>query len=1178
MKTHSSYSVRIVWLGDGREEEATVSVRVNNAQNPTVADLRDALAGDANTLTGLTIDGREFAPHILLDDCPLFEGVEVGIMSDDLALIAHADLVPSVVAAIGGIDSGQQIGLGAHPVVVGRSPVADLRIDHPEVSQRHLQIENRRVVDLDSGNGMTLDGQPVADRAEIAPEQRIGAGNAVVTWRLLEDDSLDIAGIPPKLMFNRPPRAQAPLPAEPFRFSSKRSEGGLLPVRAPTWATFVIPLAFGLVLAVLFNPYMALFALLGPAMAVSSWLEGRGRNKKDLRSRKRQTAKDRETFKAHCQRAAGLEASRRRFEHPDPAASLRWAIAPSARLWERSRGDDDFLHLSIGRHIQTTWRPPAESADADRRGDLPEELVDLRDSTTLRDVPFVADFSKGIIGIVGPRRESLARWLVMQAAVRYGPSDLKIEMAGSRAAEDWGWASWLPHARFASDAAESSPSIHPDSPHTLAVCLHPSVGFAGDSALVLTATPDELPSECATTIQLLDDAGRCKITNWPRVVLADGISHDTARYAARCLARFEDPLTASAGLPDTISLASLLGVQSGMSADRVLQEWSRADMAAPIGWSDGQVVCLDLPSEGPHGLIAGTTGSGKSELMRCLVTSLAFTASPERLNFVLIDYKGGSAFDACASLPHVVGMVTDLDERLGERALVCLRAELAYREQFLRNAQVSSIGELHPGQSPSALPRLVVVIDEFAALASELPGFLESLVDIAQRGRSLGVHLLLGTQRPAGVVSASIRSNTNIRIGLRMLDPHDSEDVIGTPAAAAIDQNSPGRAYVRYGSGQPMPFQVASVSGDTPSPSDKPVIVERGNKPASSEAGSYAAEAKTDLQRLVAAIGEAWEQAESQPLRCPWPEPLPTELDLEDLREQIASAGLGPGADAVAGPVALGLEDHPEEQTRRICFWHPAEKNLLLIGLAGSGASETLLTAVLQLAKARDTNALQIFGTDYGTGNLAQLADLPHCKSILGPAEVGQRTELLEFMFEELAKRQTNRDAPLQILLLIDNLGALLHALEDERDYRRIEKLARLYLDGPSWGITTVAVAESLAAVPRKFFSAATMQLLFRVSDSSSYGLANIDASRLGFGRAFLIGGGSVTGGAPTAAGGMTGGGIAGRGGTAGAVEVQAAVVLDLPKAISDIAQDLAEKPPQLSSQESHQISPPRQP
>ena len=1481
-RAHSNYSVRVIWLGQKAE------VQVNNARSPTVADMRDSLLEafpEARTtesiVEALVIDGREFAPHVLLDECPLFEGVEVMPVAKDTretsiysalntpetdlpatdfqaaAILAGEGMLAaatgsaapsatesatprSVVAVIGGIDSGQQIGLGSHPVVVGRSPAADLRIDHPEVSQRHMQIQHRQVLDLDSSNGVTIESRPVADRAEIEPEQRIGIGGAVVTWRLLEDDSLEMSGSPPKLMFNRPPRSLPPAPAQPFRLAGKRSDGGLLPVRPPTWATFAIPLALGLVLAVLFNPYMALFALLGPAMAVSSWLEGRGRNKKDLRSRKRQTAKDREAFKAYCRRAAAQETARRRFEHPDPAVCLQWATAPSARLWERSRADGDFLHLSIGRY-DASWQPPVDIAEGGgsaggSTSQVPEELADLRDSTTLPDVPFIADFSKGVIGIVGPRREALARWLVMQAATRYGPSDLNIAVAGSE--KDWGWVSWLPH--FRSAAAGNSVAEH-----TLAVWAHPSAGFAGDriggrrsgggtevwtnpsanlphgsrslsrfvggtevwwnsaanssgaSLLVLAETPDELPSDCSVSIQLLDDAGRCRVTGWPRTVLADGISRATARQAALRLARFEDPLSNAAGLPQTISLVSLLGLRSvndicaervqqewkhNLMAERhrwrhdtpsheVQQEWHRNSMAAPIGWSDGEIVYLNLPADGPHGLIAGTTGSGKSELMRCLVASLAFTASPEQLNFVLIDYKGGSAFDACAGLPHVVGLVTDLDERLGERALVCLRAELAYREQFLRDAQAASISELPTGRFPSRssdrssllpsggeagvggtrselssgrssllpaggeadvggtrkelssshspLPRLVVVIDEFAALASELPGFLESLVDIAQRGRSLGVHLLLGTQRPAGVVSPSIRSNTNIRIGLRMLDPHDSEDVIGTPAAAAIEQGSPGRAFVRYGSGQPMPFQVAAVSGISPSPSDKPVVVEtviaetvtaetrmamqtESGRTEGFEPGNHATEMKTDLQRLVAAIGEAWEQTESQPLRCPWPEPLPTKLDFEELQEQMESVGLGGGASglrmgahsplqeqtasagsgevadtaagevasfvavaaagAEVGAVAIGLEDHPEEQTRRICFWHPAEQNLLLIGLTGSGASETLLTAVLQLAKTRDASALQILGIDYGTSNLSQLAELPHCQSILGPAEAGQRTELLEFMFKELAERQSqgrrvgsevedmaerevadalvsssfaattgirevggrkvgnravknrevgNRVAPSQTLLLIDNLGALLHALEDERDYRRIDKLTRMYLDGPSWGIATVAVAESLTAVPRRFFSAATMQLLFRVSDSSPYGPANIDASRLGFGRAFLIGGGAGAGGALAATGGMASGGMAGRTSTAGVVEVQAAVVPDpqnaiseikakpslrqpqttvIPdsqKAISEIAQDPAElatqlhaspKPQQSFLQESHQPSPPRQP
>ena len=258
-----------------------------------------------------------------------------------------------------------------------------------------MQIQHRQVLDLDSSNGVTIEGRSAADRAEIEPEQRIGIGGAVVTWRLQEDDSLEMSGSPPKLMFNRPPRSLPPAPAQPFRLAGKRSDGGLLPVRPPTWATFAIPLALGLILAVLFNPYMALFALLGPAMAVSSWLEGRGRNKKDLRSRKRQTAKDREAFKTHCRRAAAQEAARRRFEHPDPAACLQWAVAPAARLWERSRADDDFLHLSIGRY-DASWQPPVDTAGgggstggsvSGSAGQVPEELADLRDSTTLPDVP-----------------------------------------------------------------------------------------------------------------------------------------------------------------------------------------------------------------------------------------------------------------------------------------------------------------------------------------------------------------------------------------------------------------------------------------------------------------------------------------------------------------------------------------------------------------------------------------------------------------------------------------------------------------------------------------------------------------------------------------------------------------------------------------------------------------------
>ena len=198
--------------------------------------------------------------------------------------------------------------------------------------------------------------------------------------------------------------------------------------------------------------------------------------------------------------------------------------------------------------------------------------------------------------------------------------------------------------------------------------------------------------------------------------------------------------------------------------------------------------------DGPHGLVAGTTGSGKSELLQTLIASLAVGNRPDEINFVLVDYKGGAAFKDCNHLPHTVGMVTDLDGHLTTRALESLGAELRRREHQLAAAgRQGHRGLPRPdgarGRTP--MPRLLIVIDEFAALVAELPDFVTGLVDIARRGRSLGVHLILATQRPAGVVSAEIKSNTNLRIALRVTDAGDSADVIESPDAAQIAKSTP---------------------------------------------------------------------------------------------------------------------------------------------------------------------------------------------------------------------------------------------------------------------------------------------------------------------------------------------------------------------------------------------------
>ena len=276
------------------------------------------------------------------------------------------------------------------------------------------------------------------------------------------------------------------------------------------------------------------------------------------------------------------------------------------------------------------------------------------------------------------------------------------------------------------------------------------------------------------------------------------------------------PRTSPPTLPAASRLLDVLGLHEP-DAGSLVRRWQGKGRTtkAVIGESTDGPFQIDIRADGPHGLVAGTTGSGKSELLQTLIASLAVGNRPDEFNFVLVDYKGGAAFKDCNHLPHTVGMVTDLDGHLTTRALESLGAELRRREHQLADADAKDIEDYLAGRQPGdePMPRLLIVIDEFAALAAELPDFVTGLVDVARRGRSLGVHLILATQRPAGVVSAEIKSNTNLRIALRVTDAGDSDDVIESSAAAQIPKVFPGRAYARLGHSSLIPFQSSRVGG-----------------------------------------------------------------------------------------------------------------------------------------------------------------------------------------------------------------------------------------------------------------------------------------------------------------------------------------------------------------------------
>lgn len=363
-------------------------------------------------------------------------------------------------------------------------------------------------------------------------------------------------------------------------------------------------------------------------------------------------------------------------------------------------------------------------------------------------------------------------------------------------------------------------------------------GDAGPATgIVIAPTEDLLPHLCTTVVTVRPGMGEAVVRQpaTRRVVdtvVAGGMGPDTARECARALARFEDPELglSAAHLPRVVRLPGLLDLDDPPSAAAIAARWRRQGVdpapATAIGLADGVTAVIDLVTDGPHALVGGTTGSGKSELLRSLVAGMASGADPDHLVFVLVDYKGGSAFDACARLPHVVGLVTDLDEHLGQRALRSLEAEVTYRERQLREAGAADLPAYLAAGSPlGPLPRLVVVVDEFAAMATELPDFLGALVGVAQRGRSLGAHLVLATQRPRGAVNADIKANTNLRIALRVQDAGDSVDIIDRPDAAALARATPGRAYVRRGPGEVEVVQTAWATATVGDRSGAPVRV-----------------------------------------------------------------------------------------------------------------------------------------------------------------------------------------------------------------------------------------------------------------------------------------------------------------------------------------------------------------
>ncbi len=494
-------------------------------------------------------------------------------------------------------------------------------------------------------------------------------------------------------------------------------------------------------------------------------------------------------------------------------------------------------------------------------------------------------------------------------------------------------------------------------------------------------------------------------------VTADSLDVPAADALARALA----PLRLSrevgeVSLTEVSDLPALLGI-ADVGAIDARTTWRtrpvRELLRVPLGVDEqGRAVHLDLKEAalegmGPHGLIVGATGSGKSELLRTLVLALAITHGPDELAMVLVDFKGGATFAGLSTLPHLAGSVTDLedDPDTVARFAAAVRGELRRREVLLADAGLSSTREHRAarlaGSALPAMPHLLIVVDEFSELLVQQPDLIDLFVTVGRLGRSLGVHLLLATQRLEEGRLRGLESHLSYRIALRTFSAAESRAVIATPDAYELPP-VPGSAYLKAGTTDLRRMRVATVSapyapptarvGRAAAPSEDPVAFTTA-RTAPDALPSLGLDLSDPTQRSTLSVATAALEGAAPTVAPVWLAPLPARVALHDLLgplRRVARRGLvvdGPGA---ALRVPLGISDHPETQSQRVFTVDLAAAggHVGIVGAPGTGKSTTAATLITSLAITHTPAQVQVYALDLGGGSLAPLATLPHVAAV----------------------------------------------------------------------------------------------------------------------------------------------------------------------------------------------------
>ena len=814
-------------------------------------------------------------------------------------------------------------------------------------------------------------------------------------------------------------------------------------------------------------------------------------------------------------------------------------LSYSSRLYERSANDSDFLTLSLGYStIPISYKLKYDAGSGEVEKDpLVTEMRALGGTyREQEDMPTVIDLKRSHLGLVGEKAYIHRQLASILTQLCFFQSYLDIEIV--LLVEDVGWQKfewvrWYPHCRNKNinitglvsaenqrdqvlgniaqmikmrkqkqDEEKKDSRYLPhyifiiDNPkliinHSIMEYLQTPQTNLGFSIIYTTHIQANLP-ENIRTVFVLDGGDRgTLIMNegnlLNRAVTLPATDSIDLETTARKLAPIRHSQGVSTQIPEAVTFFELYGVKRPDDLP-ILDLWERnachKSLSVPLGFrGKDDIVSLNLheKAHGPHGLVAGTTGSGKSEIVQSYILSLAVNFHPHEAGFLLIDYKGGGMANLFADLPHLLGTITNLDGSESMRALASIKSELARRQRIFGDCGVNSINQytklFKAGEVDLPLPHLFIISDEFAELKKEQPEFMDELVSTARIGRSLGVHLILATQKPSGVVDDQIWSNSKFKLALKVADESDSNEILKTPDAARITQ--PGRAYLQVGNNEIYELFQSAWSG-APFSED---VVEKGfdsrvyllnslgqgellNEDLS-EVDLHEESKLTQLDVVVSHINALYRSLQAVAVKRPWLPPLADKLVTSHISTDM---GLDVGVITSQNlSVAIGMADIPEEQSQRE-YVHSFldDGNLAVFGASGFGKSTTIMTTALTMASHNSPQLLNYFILDYGNSALAQLRGLPHTADYLTFDDVEKLDKLVKLLSEELKKRKSlfavknainyrmyNEVAEAKlpaIILFIDNYDVVREISGDLEEF-----LVKLTRDGLGVGIYTVA-------------------------------------------------------------------------------------------------------------------------